>query len=945
MSNYSSLSRILSPFAVPGVDVPIEKFSFGHLKKQILPNNNEANKLRLWKFETPFKKYNEKLKILNENFHNDTDLEQELGEDLSPGELIRTIFPVGYVFSPNHIHIIVQPPSSPATTAGVSRGITQGTPGEPNSIFKEFLESRHGQFLKTYIEKNDSLPLFDSEILKTPVPTLKGRPSLLLYNLPGGDHQPITQVTKIQSAMKKAKNNLLVLLGTSGCGKTRTCYELLCCNWGLYFVALRKGNGGSCDIESIEGYLRLNNMITDDFESNRQHADHIVRCLILSRLLILNECIKKSTFKPQRWFLLQTYQNIFGGMYKYNDDLFCALMLKLVNCTQVSLEQCIDNLYQKILELNGTTVFPIIVDEAQSLQMVLYGKYRSRYNEIDKRSLLSPIVQTLKRPTPSFTNHCVIPCGTGLGLLSLDEVFASTGIAKPDLDIDKFTDFGKWRDIAHVKEYISDLLELKVTEENIENIYSHFRGRFRPIVTCIERIIMGNLIDDVVEKLWTELTTNSNSEQSMYRQLSNISTMERPNFVSSVNNLDLCLCITLAYYYSGGPFLFTNFKQMKIIEYGFGYLQKVKPPTITQLKPIFKDKVNERVLRTSSVDLSLLSSSSENEDILVAYVDEPFALTSAYNFFKDKDCLPRRILDIMSMVNNPSSCGFLWEKYLPEEFERIFNGQNNIEDLQIFFTNIPDNFKGSPKIVKSSNIFTPRVANSTTGYTLDKFFSEPSESRPTFYFPENLCGPDLIFFVEFENNIRVPVFVQMKLRYSVSVIEEVLSTLHPKMFYRNINGKLVSEKTNKPVIEKITKLCEENGSIGILVAYPADIFNKFNLVTNMSYDYDLRESTKNQFNVTQQMKEQLIGLIDKRNASKVFQGDHMQFLKALKSTAEKDEEEKSVEKRGEGSKSRKRRDEEEKADEKRGEGSKSRKRRKSTKVLNLHKKLFVCFNS
>ncbi|CAB5394658.1 unnamed protein product [Rhizophagus irregularis] len=101
---------------VEGVDVPIEKFSFGHLKKQILPNNNEANKLRLWKFETPFKKDNEKLKLLNENFHNDTDLEQELGEYLSPGELIRTIFPVGYVFSPNHIHIIVQPPSSPATT-------------------------------------------------------------------------------------------------------------------------------------------------------------------------------------------------------------------------------------------------------------------------------------------------------------------------------------------------------------------------------------------------------------------------------------------------------------------------------------------------------------------------------------------------------------------------------------------------------------------------------------------------------------------------------------------------------------------------------------------------------------------------------------------------------------------------------------------------------------
>ncbi|RGB43982.1 hypothetical protein C1646_749205 [Rhizophagus diaphanus] len=126
---------------------------------------------------------------------------------------------------------------------------------------------------------------------------------------------------------------------------------------------------------------------------------------------------------------------------------------------------------------------------------------------------------------------------------------------------------------------------------------------------------MGNLIDDVVGKLWKEITTNSNSEQSMYYQLSNISNMEWPNFISSVNILDLCLCNMLAYYYSDRPFLFANFKQIKIIEYGFGYLQKVKLPTITQLKSKFKDKVNESVLHTLSVDLSLLSSLSENDNI------------------------------------------------------------------------------------------------------------------------------------------------------------------------------------------------------------------------------------------------------------------------------------------------------------------------------------------
>ena len=81
--------------------------------------------------------------------------------------------------------------------------------------------------------------------------TLNGNcPSLLLHDFPNIDiRQAITQVSSIRLAMGKAKNNLLVLLGTSGCGKTRTCYELLCCNWGLYFIASRKENGGSNDIE------------------------------------------------------------------------------------------------------------------------------------------------------------------------------------------------------------------------------------------------------------------------------------------------------------------------------------------------------------------------------------------------------------------------------------------------------------------------------------------------------------------------------------------------------------------------------------------------------------------------------------------------------------------------------------------------------------------------
>ncbi|GBB94016.1 hypothetical protein RclHR1_22740003 [Rhizophagus clarus] len=172
------------------------------------------------------------------------------------------------------IHILVQPPSSPVTTASPSLN-------------------------------NDALPSYSAPIdLKTTVPAFsKGdRLSLLLHNLPGDNNitiNPITQVTTIQTAMRKAKNNLLVLLGA------------------------RKGNEGSGNIEAIEGYLQENDLITDNFEVNRQYADHIVHYLVLSQLLILNECIKSSmTFNLQRWLYLQTCQNIYGALYNYDDDLF-----------------------------------------------------------------------------------------------------------------------------------------------------------------------------------------------------------------------------------------------------------------------------------------------------------------------------------------------------------------------------------------------------------------------------------------------------------------------------------------------------------------------------------------------------------------------------------------------------------------------------------------------
>ena len=181
-------------------------------------------------------------------------------------------------------------------------------------------------------------------------------------------------------------------------------------------------------------------------------------------------------------------------------------------------------------------------------------------------------------------------------------------------------------------------------------------------------------------------------------------------------------------------------------------------------------------------------------------------------------------------------------------------------------------------------------------------------SHPTFFIPDNHCGPDIIFFVKFEK-VTVPVFVQIKLRYSLHTIAGALSTIRPELFYQNKNGVIFDEKSNKPIINKIRQRCEKcGGSIGLLIAYPADLCQGSFVTNNHSYDLRNRPEQK-----------QLIGIIDYKNASKIFQGDHLKFLDALKSTMKKrksnmeDFEEKEDEVRseiasrtssGEGSKSR-----------------------------------------
>ncbi|POG71353.1 hypothetical protein GLOIN_2v1478566 [Rhizophagus irregularis DAOM 181602=DAOM 197198] len=106
-------------------------------------------------------------------------------------------------------------------------------------------------------------------------------------------------------------------------------------------------------------------------------------------------------------------------MYSYDDDIFRVLMLKLIACPPSSVTALIIEIY---MEFDKET-FIIILDEIQVLETVDKGKFRSRTNEQEERSLLSPLVQAMREPASSVSdNRYFIPCGTGLGILSLEDV-------------------------------------------------------------------------------------------------------------------------------------------------------------------------------------------------------------------------------------------------------------------------------------------------------------------------------------------------------------------------------------------------------------------------------------------------------------------------------------------------------------------------------------------
>jgi hypothetical protein len=146
--------------------------------------------------------------------------------------------------------------------------------------------------------------------LKIPI-SHQRTPYFLMFNLsqevykqPPMEYCSAISVELPNSAMSEISHKLFEhLRAVSGCGKTRTMYEYLCCRFGLYFVADVQGNGGSTD--ATVARTTIEDAIGTELFFRTSH--NTISALLLARICVFGICIELcSDMTPYEWLLLQT---------------------------------------------------------------------------------------------------------------------------------------------------------------------------------------------------------------------------------------------------------------------------------------------------------------------------------------------------------------------------------------------------------------------------------------------------------------------------------------------------------------------------------------------------------------------------------------------------------------------------------------------------------------
>ncbi|KAG0269439.1 hypothetical protein DFQ27_003564 [Actinomortierella ambigua] len=484
--------------------------------------------------------------------------------------------------------------------------------------------------------------------------------------------------------------------------------------------------------------------------------------------------------------------------------------------------------------------FLVILDESQFLGR-LFPELFYDSDMVTVRPVLAPVLFAFRHVASdtSYDSICVLPCGTGLSSYELTWSGGSTAGSKLSADefkASKFSemvvDFAGWTDVGSISRYLGRIrqelndagrqrLDELIPEEAIKELFHHLRGRYRPLISAIEDIIVTDdpkaweeLIQERVDRLTTASIPTTDGEKrrlegnlcgELRRMFEHVRHDTNTVAYAEFRNVEATLNIAVATFITQGGIMAFKGQLPKLVEIAFGRIK------------LF------------------------NSDFYTT-VDEPIALQAADNYFQSRDPGYSQFRhDQLARTPTEQTRGKEWEFTIPFEMIHVFH--EKIVSTRLFHdAKLPHNmFEHKAAVVGwTGRMRTIGSQEMTMADFLDAHINRNSEQDgqpvPPFFYPEeHVSGPDVVFVVRFSGkaqdsplgscstspssvspDIVCPVFIQVKLCLKLSRKEavEAHDTVQPK----KVKGHLV----------EISNFCRPHGHyISLIISYPAGIANFF----------------------------------------------------------------------------------------------------------------------
>jgi len=740
----------------------------------------------------------------------------------------------------------------------------------------------------------------DLRIPKDPCNKSENVACLLLHDLHKLSKDHLLSSSKVSKWIDDTRDTCSALYGTSGAGKTRSVYEYLSANYGLYFVASTKNDPGSKDL-----YRLIQLFATLYFASSSLNADtndaamnittsqrnylamnRLVIILIHVRNLIFNainnqlEMNKRSRLTPYQWLLIQLFPT-----EALKTDLFLSVFREcMIAAINNDKDDSVERAFVAFQPQEWSTV---VVDEAQVLLDNLQCFFMCSKGK-SNRSAFSAVLKGIANAAES-ARDCGFPlvCGTGLSIDDLKEQSSSvTGKRPLSLSANRENVFKEFSLLSadQVKTYLLSFLEIKNAAEStslcvsdasvIDHVSKWLRGRPRWTASFLE-VYLVRKPDDNYAASKSRTRGNFSFEggrlmEAMDRYIDVFTRGDKKEIAEGERRKSFDPPEGTAYSAISSAKAEADYGLVKTLESAiFKFAVGGQPCFVLQ---------HYRLL--IEVGVAALCTVGEDKAIL----DEPLMIQAGINLFS----VEKAMVENMAAQEN-GGLGEAFEKLMlpaiQKRFPDILQEQLNSKG------GVLKNYWVSPRSSYGVLALNCTDISSTIKWIEDATAAKFEGQVPPFCYPDTSIGPDVIFLMwnEFYTEY-IATICQANYRKKLNQLD-ALRTITPSLLYCENRGKDTvkesSELTKNDALKrrwqavKPKLVGQEHGCVRFMVQYPSYGTNsaKPGVLEDDKVKVDMASDSE------PSQKKRKVGwlvTVHKGNAESLFQGDGLKVVKTLK---------------------------------------------------------------